>query len=545
MLERGSSHRSLRIIKEATELLKSEFSDIPSRMRLLVDLTVIFTGNAILFLLWPGLSLAYISSDRVGGLLLRYVCLTTAAFCSFTALCDALFTIMVRIKSRTHAKYGLTYLVLSKHAASLSALAGCFFLAFALLLASEWRGRYVGMLRSESVGVLSLQTEMFVYLLSEGAVLFLSLGAAGVTMMICKCLILVLNYKMYSAHFAQRIESNRKNFGVIKLFKMVLGRRLTDCRADAHEIVDCISRASAGKDTSVELVGAVGDRTVSELPLPAGRACATTESFVQFFGEDNTGKIIEAVRPHQPDLITAEELELFCSSAFNEMDKLGDGLMENNVVIGKLNSVITVISSIVALLVFLTCLGKGEGVKHYGILFASAFIGAGYVFTPIIVDTFNSLIFILIIRPYDVGDVVIIDNQVLRVVDIGITTTTFIRDSLNYVMPNPALLQMSIYNLRLSDCKEEVMRFVFSREKFHARRAELEQRLEALTRASPTVHKQPCHLEQLKLIDRSSLEVGVRIYFRMNYQEIEHIQTRKDQFVLEIEKIVSDLELFQ
>lgn len=57
--------------------------------------------------------------------------------------------------------------------------------------------------------------------------------------------------------------------------------------------------------------------------------------------------------------------------------------------------------------------------------FSSALVAVSFIFGPLIRDAFESLALILFIRPYDVGDRVVIADQRMMVVEINVLTTTF------------------------------------------------------------------------------------------------------------------------
>lgn len=534
------------IINENIQKIRNEFFSIPNKQRVILDLTIIFVCCTCLFVFKREMIETYRREDQV---VQAFTALVTAIILfsgSLMAFFDTAIVIFLRLKAYSNFRYSMLYGIANENTLLIASTATSFVMAGCLSFITEPKREGAppkGQMKDDELNV---KLRLASYVLTDSSRVFLGTALALLTLLVSHAIMYALNYRMYTAHYSSRISKNKADFEVIKLFKIALRRRIHDCAEASVDFINIINgcmETSGGRTDNTRGGGTTNSVASVNSASLSNKLFALYDSLALFYGKESTDMIFRCVEPHRQDLVTAEEVEMFCRATFNEMDQLANGLVEKDLILDKLQTVVTIIQSAVAALAFLTCLGRAKGIREYGMLIASAVFGAGYVFSSIIVEFFKSLVFVLIVRPFDVGDVVVIDGKTLLVHDIGIVRTTFLTESLHCTIPNERLAKADIYNLRLSTCHEECFPLRVPAKSFAVFKDPFLSKLHEITDERPTVYKEHCQLEQLALHDDGSLELKIRVFFRLNFQELHGLQARKDNFMQDLNAILTEMEL--
>ncbi|KAI5169308.1 hypothetical protein PAEPH01_0600, partial [Pancytospora epiphaga] len=459
-----------------------------------------------------------------------------AATIGLFAIFDTLITIILRFSAYYNLRHSLIYGIICENSILVSLSLASFVVAGIFSLFGG-PAKLSAIFKDSIVEThLNFHVKMALYFLKEFPLILLGFALSTLALLACRALVLTLNYRMHKAHFSKRIEENRASFAVIKLFKGALGKRICDCDEDALKIVEIIGERTGIKpEAAIFVQGSCNSCT-------ADKPSVLLEALKAFYGKSNAELIFSLVKPHRHGLITAEEIANFVRYTFDETDKISDGLMEQDNILTKLSGFMTAFQGALVVVVFLTCLGHGSWVREYGLLTASGVLGAGYVFSSILAETFKSLVFVLIVRPYSVGDPVIVDNRILVVTDIGIFRTSFLEGSISCTIPNLYLVDSKISNLRLSESYEVLFPLRLNSKCFFENKSVFIERLNALTESSSLIYQYPCALEDIRLTG-ADVYMNVRAYFKTNCLNISELKMRRERFSMELNAILMDIEL--
>jgi len=169
---------------------------------------------------------------------------------------------------------------------------------------------------------------------------------------------------------------------------------------------------------------------------------STTEAVVAFaiFDKDGNGDI------------TKKEMREAVQRIYRERKALIAGLKDADSVVSKLDAILVVLALFCFLFICLLIFNKHDTLASL-VPVSSFIVGFSFIFGHSAQTLFESLIFIFSTHVFDVGDLVMIDDQVLFVREFGLFSTTFRRvDGQEIIAPNSLLASSKIvHNLRRSN----------------------------------------------------------------------------------------------
>lgn len=457
-----------------------------------------------------------IKKIAAGAILWSFVCAALVVVC-YSILLYSLFSLVItsflRIRRSTEHCYDILYGLVNGTRRLLCFIAT----GFAMLFVLRWQyipeavaicqERFSGASLASIVELSGIeQAEPFIM----GLTLSLCVFWAG------RIALYALDFYMHTLHYSERIKKSQEDMRVLQLLGSML------------DTPPLSYRLAADKLTLV-----LGDQNKE----------INVSNLERFFGRIDAALVMARVDHNRDSGIAHEEIALFYHAAYNEMSQLATSLGEKDAMLARLHVVFVIIEILLALLVISACLGAAEDIRRYSVLAASAMVGAGYIFSAMAIEIFQSLIFVIFVRPYEVGDAVMVDGKHMLVTGIGITRSTFILDSLHYEVPTKKLMQANIYNIRKSKCIEELVSIKLCADQFLEKRHMLEEKLDAMICADLITYKQKCEIEQYRLLGNATIEVNIRAFFRVVSQDISSLRKYKDEFLLRLHEILKDIDL--
>ncbi|CAO3610465.1 unnamed protein product [Cunninghamella echinulata] len=156
--------------------------------------------------------------------------------------------------------------------------------------------------------------------------------------------------------------------------------------------------------------------------------------------------------------ISRKEFRDTVISIYEERALLSECIKDTSQALGKIDIILFIIFLIVAIFI---CMSTIFGVNLYQILLplGTFIMGLSFMFSETVKVAFQSIMFLFVTHPYDIGDVVYIDDIRLTVFNMGISGTIFIRsDGQKMYAPTSVLMTKFIYNARRSgDMGESVL----------------------------------------------------------------------------------------
>ncbi|KAH7444980.1 hypothetical protein KP509_02G100500 [Ceratopteris richardii] len=247
-----------------------------------------------------------------------------------------------------------------------------------------------------------------------------------------------------------------------------------------------------------------------------------------FEGAKDTGKI------------TKKALKNWVVSVYQERTALALSLNDARTAVKGLHRMVNVLVIIIIIVVWLLIL---EIATTQVLLFAtSQLLLLGFIFSNTLKQTFEAIIFLFVMHPFDVGDRCIVDGKQLIVEEMKILTTVFLRpDNEKVFYPNSVLATKVISNLFRSPNMKEFLSFSVHistpTEKINAFKNGL-----ALYLEKKVEHWAPKFSVVVReLDDLNSMELYVTLQHTINFQNTAERLTRRSELLLEIKRIFISL----
>ena len=178
-------------------------------------------------------------------------------------------------------------------------------------------------------------------------------------------------------------------------------------------------------------------------------------------------------------------------------------------------------------------------------------LGLKFAFESSVSSTFTSIIFTLIMHPYDIGDVIVLDNAAIgyTVLDVGLWTTTLNGPNGLMYVPNVNLADSIIGNVKRSEWQLDMMpvRIVppSDPKMLKSLLTEFESKLVEFAMDHPRDYQPNPRIRNLDFESSSALAFQVLIPYKSNFYDGKLTDERRRRFVKNILVVLTELEIEQ
>lgn len=307
-------------------------------------------------------------------------------------------------------------------------------------------------------------------------------------------------------------------------FQLKMVRRLRRALVDARRLEPKgLAEAADAKEAGELLFDAI---------CPTGAERITLEDLRAFLP---VGEEIERFWAHlDPEThrdLHRNEFALAIAHFAAERTDLSRTLTDQAKIIQKLDRLFLVLTAYAALTACLFVLGISMGtilatVGGPGVVFA-------FVFSSAARTAFESIVFVILTHPFDVGDRVLIKGEVYVVKELGLWSSTFYGPNrrITYIT-NSVLRNQMIVNVRRSPLQNEVIAIKILPGTPSDRLEALEARLNAFLKANARDYVPPITLKNYKFVDKEHMIVEMLLSHRSNFQNGDLKDARTKNFML-------------
>ncbi|GAB2225200.1 hypothetical protein Droror1_Dr00005991 [Drosera rotundifolia] len=267
------------------------------------------------------------------------------------------------------------------------------------------------------------------------------------------------------------------------------------------------------------------------------------EDLMRFMEEDEARKTMSLFEgASETERISKASLKNWVVNAFRERRALALTLNDTKTAVNKLHQMVNILVSVLILVIWLIILNIAT--SKFLLFASSQIVLVTFVFGNTCKNIFESIIFLFIIHPFDVGDRCEIEGVQMVVEEMNILTTVFLRyDNNKIVYPNSILLTKPINNFYRSPDMGEAVEFqvhiLTPPEKISIMRQRILSYIE-----NKKEHWYPSPMFVWKDIeDLNLIRCAVWLRHRMNYQNMGERWVRRAQLVEECIKIFRELDL--
>ncbi|KAM0681438.1 hypothetical protein GINT2_000640 [Glugoides intestinalis] len=337
-----------------------------------------------------------------------------------------------------------------------------------------------------------------------------------------KLVIYILNFNIHYRYYKRRIDINTDKLRIMKIMNEAVGTEYTsDVDAISAKFINFVS--SGGK-------------------LPVILTTLRT-----YFNDENSYKIFDYCNRDGNAELTVEEIIEFYVSTIVEQNAIAKNIEQHNSTVESFKHVLDVITASIGIYNILTIIPlytlEDVGIcKNVNVL-AASFLTMNYVFSESIKTFVNNLSFIFIIRPYEISDLILVKDKLMKVHNINLFTTVLF-DGDNYILvPNMKLSADNITNLRLNRVFEVEFTNVFKQAEFEKKSAELLMKITEYTSKKSSEFRHKPIFKDIKQTEKGGISATLVVRLNSEVSDIEVLMKRKTKTFFIIQDMIKEVGL--
>ncbi|KAI3724543.1 hypothetical protein L2E82_36324 [Cichorium intybus] len=338
-----------------------------------------------------------------------------------------------------------------------------------------------------------------------------------------------LNQKNISAWNMKRL-MNIVRTGVLS----TLDEQLEGSRGDEDESAVQITNEKQAKVAAKKIFCNVAKRGSKRIYL---------EDLMRFLREDEALKAIRLFDSESETKgISKGLLKNWVVNVFRERRALALSLNDTKTAVNKLHQMLNVAVGIIIIVIWLLILKVAT--THFFIFLSSQLLLVVFVFGNTCKTTFEAIIFLFVMHPFDVGDRCEVDSVQMIVEEMNILTTVFLRfDNQKIIYPNSVLATKPIANYYRSPDMGDAVEFCIHVSTPSEKITLMKERITSYI-DNKSDHWYPAPIICLRDIeDMNRLKISIWPSHRMNFQDMGERWQRRALLVEEMIKVFRDLDI--
>jgi small-conductance mechanosensitive channel len=277
------------------------------------------------------------------------------------------------------------------------------------------------------------------------------------------------------------------------------------------------------------------DRAEDELTVENFKDFFITEQDAQdafdLFDKDGNGDLSKA------------EVKSFVLDVYQEQKTLRKSMRDSNIALRKLDYLFKFVSVIIIVITILNVFDYD--LKSVYVALSSIWVGTMFAISGTITSLVQSLIFLFITHPFDVGDRIEIDGQAYLVKDFGLTNVTMKKPNGEEIYaPTSELTSKFINNIRRSSPLIQVFNIAVNSKTTTAQQLQgLQERLQKFVEKESRNFQGRCVVSATDILDELRMNIAILVQHKHNGQDAIRVRQRNDLFVNEIKNSINILKL--
>ncbi|XP_076942681.1 mechanosensitive ion channel protein 6-like [Bidens hawaiensis] len=267
------------------------------------------------------------------------------------------------------------------------------------------------------------------------------------------------------------------------------------------------------------------------------------DDLMRFLREDEAVKTMSLiVASPEDERIGKHALKNWVVSVFRERKALALTLNDTKTAVNKLHRMVNVLVALVIIAICLVILNIAT--TKVLVLISSQFVVVAFIFGNTCKTIFESIIFLFVIHPFDVGDRCEIDGVQMIVEEMNIMNTIFLRgDNQKIYFPNSTLATRSIGNYYRSPDMTDTIDFLIHVNTPVDKLALIKQRILSFVESNKD-HWYPGPIVlPMDMYDLNTQKLSVWVQHKMNHQDITERLTRRGKVIEEMNRIFKELDI--
>lgn len=456
--------------------------------------------------------------------ILKYkLSLSIVFFCSCFMFVDVIILLMMIFLTFNNFLRLIIYKKRIHIVTSISILIYCFILHFYerrnILLSEDLlldkKAFEASMIHDENVDIKE-DFEYKKYFVENFASIILSLSCFNLIMIIKSLLMTIFQLKMYFNVYKKRIDKNEKDTKILDFLNETTGLKMFSNIKTWADFV--FKNINPDQDTF------------------------TYEKSIFVFGEERTKLIFDLFDMNNDKSVTSFEFISVYFGVIRDRYFLSKALLQKNNLFSKLNTIINCLIIPFGIFLSISILGYASYFKNIISVISGILLSLSFIFSSVVGEMFRSLIFIFLVRPFETGDYIKINDELMVVQELGILYSSFFINGLVTYIENTKIMDKKIINYRISDVEEKTYKYRFNNILFRKVRNQLHDKLQNILKQNTKIYTGKFKLTNYKIINEF-IDVEIVIAFKINYQYIKGLANNEDNIVFILEDIFKELML--
>ncbi|XP_058103861.1 mechanosensitive ion channel protein 10-like [Magnolia sinica] len=264
------------------------------------------------------------------------------------------------------------------------------------------------------------------------------------------------------------------------------------------------------------------------------------DDLLKFLKKDEVRTIFPLFRGAETGKIGKSGLGNWVVNAYHERRVLAFSLKDTRALTQQIDRLVSALCITVIIAVFL--LVTGIATTNVIFLITSQLLLMGFMFGNTCKAIFESMIFIFVQQPYDIGDRCVIDGIEMVVEEMKLLTTTFLRfDNKKIDYPNVVLFTKTISNVSRSPKMGETIEFSIDASTSEYTFNEMKMDIKIYIDSKPK-RWQPKHSVVVKAIeDPNKMKIALHVVHAIYFQNFPERNSQRSDLFFELKKILERL----
>ncbi|KAA8537461.1 hypothetical protein F0562_026852 [Nyssa sinensis] len=287
---------------------------------------------------------------------------------------------------------------------------------------------------------------------------------------------------------------------------------------------------------------AAGKKIFSNVAKP-GSKYIYLEDLMRFMKDDEALKTMHLFEGTSGSKgISKRVLKNWVLNVFRERRALALSLNDTKTAVNKLHQMLNVLMGVIIVVIWLLILKVAT--THFFIFLSSQLLLVVFMFGNTCKTTFEAIIFLFVMHPFDVGDRCEVDEVQMVVEEMNILTTVFLRyDNQKIMYPNSVLATKPISNYYRSPDMGDAIDFCIHISTPMEKIATMKERITRYIE-NKSDHWYPAPMIVMRDVeDMNKLKWSVWLSHRMNHQDMGERWARRALLVEEMVKVLKELDI--
>ncbi|KAK9102458.1 hypothetical protein Sjap_019712 [Stephania japonica] len=267
------------------------------------------------------------------------------------------------------------------------------------------------------------------------------------------------------------------------------------------------------------------------------------EDLLRFMSKEDVDRVLPLFEgAMETGKVKKKALRNWVVKVYLDRKSLAHSLNDTKTAVKQLNTIVTAIVVVAIIIIWLLIMGVAT-VKVF-VFISSQMLLVAFMFGNTARAVFESIIFVFVMHPFDVGDRCVIDGVQMIVEEMNILTTIFLRyDNEKIYYPNVVLATKPISNFYRSPDMGDNVEFAVdvstSMETIGALKAKIKMYID-----SKPQHWRPNHSVVVKEIENlNKIKMALYVTHTMNHQNFGEKNNRRSELAFEMKKIFEELSI--